>query len=47
MRSEKVRLLVLSVFLVALIVFAVVYQPVDAMSHPSHSGSVTVVPAGQ
>ncbi len=48
MRStEKVRLLVFSIFLGVLIVFAMVYQPVDASSHPSHAGSSAVVPVSK
>ena len=48
MRStEKVRLLVFSLFLAVLIVFAMVYQPVDAISHPSHPGNTAVVPVGK
>ena len=48
MRStEKVRLLVFSIFLAVLIVFAMVYQPVNAMSHPAHPGNATVMPVGK
>ena len=47
MSSEKVRLLVFSVFLAVLIVFAVVYQPVDAMSRPSHAGNAAALPVGK
>jgi hypothetical protein len=47
MRSEKVRLLIFSLFLVVLIVFAAVYQPVNAMSHPSQPGTSAVMPVGK
>jgi hypothetical protein len=35
MSSEKIRLLVLSVFLMALIIFALAYRPADASGHPA------------
>lgn len=35
MRSEHIRLLIFSLFLALLIVFGMVYQPVDAVSHPA------------
>jgi len=35
--SEKNRIVVLSVFIVALIVFAFLYRPVDAVSRPAQS----------
>ena len=48
MRStEKVRLLVFSVFLAVLIVFAMIYQPVNAVSHPAHPGNAATMPAGK
>jgi hypothetical protein len=48
MRStERIRLLVFSIFLAVLIVFAMVYQPVDAVSHPAHPGNAAVLPTGK
>lgn len=37
MSSEKIRVLVLLVFLMALMVFALAYRPADASGHPSGS----------
>lgn len=40
MGSDKARVLILLIFFVALIVFAIVYRPTNAMSHPAdHSHS--------
>ena len=35
--SEKNRIVVLSVFILALIVFGLLYRPVDAVSRPAQS----------
>jgi hypothetical protein len=43
MSSEKMRVLVFSLFLLALIVFGMVYRPADALSQPagnSHTAAV-------
>ena len=45
--SEKTRLLVFSLFGVALIIFAIMYRPVDASSHPADTGNSTVMPKGK
>jgi hypothetical protein len=45
--SEQIRLIVLAVFFVALILFAIVYQPVDAFSHPAGQTNGAVRPAGK
>lgn len=37
--SEKVRVFVFSLFLFALMVFAVAYRPIDAVSHPADQTS--------
>jgi len=48
MRStERIRLLVFSLFLAVLVVFAMVYQPVNAVSHPAHTGNAAGMPAGK
>ena len=48
MRStEKVRLLVFSIFLAVLVVFAMVYQPVDAVSRPANRGNAAALPTGK
>lgn len=35
MSSAKIRLLVLSAFLMALVIFAIAYRPADASGHPA------------
>lgn len=47
MRSEKTRLLVFSLFFIALIVLAVLYRPTNALSNPADQGNVSVMPVGQ
>lgn len=44
--SGKIRLLVFSLFAVALIAFAVIYQPVDAFSRGARTPDAAVMPAG-
>jgi hypothetical protein len=44
--SEKTRLLVFSLFFVILIVFAIVYNPVNAFSRPTDPGNASVTSAG-
>jgi cytochrome c peroxidase len=44
--SEKVRLLVFSFFFVALIVFAVLYSPVNAVSRPADKEIAAPMPRG-
>ena len=44
--SEKVRLLVFSLFLGILIIFAIVYSPANAYSRPADQGNATVVATG-
>lgn len=46
MRSERVRLLVFSLFFVVLIIFGVLYRPPDAQSRPAESTSSAVLPQG-
>lgn len=47
MRSaEKVRLLVFALFFVVLIVFAILYHPVNAVSRPAEHGNA-VLPSGK
>ena len=47
MRSpEMVRLLVFSLFCVVLIVFAIVYNPVNAFSRPTDQGKAVVTSTG-
>jgi cytochrome c peroxidase len=46
MRSEKSRVLIFSFFFVALVVFAMVYQPVDAVSHPADVAG-SIMPVGK
>jgi len=41
MKSEKTRILVFSLFFLALIVFAIVYRPTNAMSDPSNQPAVS------
>lgn len=45
--SEKIRLLVFSAFLVALITFAILYSPVSASSLPAHQGNSAAMPVGE
>lgn len=45
--SGKIRLLVFSVFMVALIVFGMAYKPVAAVSHPADQGNSSVMPSGK
>jgi hypothetical protein len=45
--SEKIRLLVFSVFLVALITFAILYNPVNASSRPADQGNSAAMPVGE
>ena len=42
MGSEKTRILVFLGFFLALIVFAVLYRPTDALSHPADQAVTTV-----
>lgn len=44
MKPEKTRILVLGLFFLALIVFAMVYRPTNAMSDPNNQNG-TVAPA--
>jgi hypothetical protein len=44
--SERVRLLVFSLFLGILIIFAIVYSPANAYSRPADQGNATVVATG-
>jgi hypothetical protein len=44
--SERVRLLVFSLFLVTLIIFAIVYSPANAYSRPADPGNAAVVATG-
>ncbi len=44
--SEKVRLLVFSLFFVALIVVAILYSPVNAISLPADKEIATLMPRG-
>jgi len=37
-RPEQIRLLIFSIFLLVLIVFGLIYQPVDAVSRPADRG---------
>ena len=46
MTSDKARVLILSLFFVALLVFAFLYQPIDAVSRPSDQGSA-LMPIGK
>ncbi len=46
MSSDKARVLILSMFFVALVVFAVIYTPTNASSHPADQGS-SVMPVGK
>jgi len=41
MSSEKLRIVVLSIFLIALIVFGVAYKPTAAMSQPTSGTQAT------
>ena len=47
MSSEKLRVLVLSMFLFALLVFAAVYQPTKAMSGPASQTAATANQQGR
>jgi hypothetical protein len=38
MSSEKIRVLVFSLFLIALMVFGLAYRPTDAVSQPTSQG---------
>ena len=44
--SEKTRLLVLSLFFAILIVFAIVYNPVNAFSRPTDQGNAGATSTG-
>ena len=44
MSSEKSRVLVLSIVLMALIVFGLAYRPTDAFSHPAPNSKTDVTP---
>ncbi len=46
MSSEKARVLVFSVFFILLVLFAIIYRPIDALSHPADQNSA-VMPAGK
>jgi len=41
MSSEKIRVLVFSLFLIALIIFGMAYRPTDALSQPTGNSSTT------
>jgi hypothetical protein len=39
--SQRNRLLVFSLFLILLVIFAILYRPVDAMSRPATPNPIT------
>jgi hypothetical protein len=43
--SGKIRVLVFTIFFIALIIFAVVYRPTNALSRPANQGTSTEAPA--
>jgi cytochrome c peroxidase len=45
--SEKVRLLMFSLFMVALLAFGMIYKPIDAVSRPADQGNSPVMPIGK
>jgi len=45
--SEKTRIFVFFLFFLALIVFAVLYRPTEAMSRPADQGNAAVLPVGK
>jgi len=45
--SQRTRLLVFAYFFVALIIFAIFYRPVDAMSRPADPPNVITMPVGK
>jgi hypothetical protein len=47
MSSEKVRVLMFSVFLFLLLIFAVVYSPTNALSHAANPDSFMHLPVGK
>lgn len=47
MSAEKERVWVFAIFLAALLVFAIVYRPMDAISRPSDQNVSSVMPAGK
>jgi hypothetical protein len=47
MNSGKIRVLIFSIFLFALLILALVYEPTKAMSGPNHQSSGTAVAAQQ
>ncbi len=46
MKSDRVRLLVFSLFLAVLIVFAIAYSPPNAFSRPANQGNAAVTSTG-
>jgi hypothetical protein len=44
--SGRIRLLVFSLFFVALIAFAILYSPTNALSRPAQQGDSAVMPTG-
>lgn len=47
MSAEKERVCVFAVFLAALLIFAIIYQPVNAVSHPADQVAPSVMPIGK
>jgi len=47
MQSEKIRLIVFSVFAVLLVVFGMLYEPVNGVSRPAARAHAVVTPAGK
>lgn len=47
MSAEKERMWVFAIFLAALLVFAIAYHPVNAMSRPADQGGPSVMPVGK
>lgn len=45
--SQNIRLLVFAVFFVALIVFAILYSPVNAVSRPADKATMDLLPTGK
>jgi hypothetical protein len=47
MSAEKERVCVFAIFLAALLIFAIVYHPVSAVSHPADPVAPPVMPVGK
>ena len=47
MSAEKERVCVFAIFLAALLIFAIIYQPVNAVSHPADQVAPSVMPIGK